>query len=88
MKGFIISLTASIFMLSPSFALTTDKMQPMTADELEDYLLGNYELAAVTCFLEGEQISGLNKICLYDCVGSGFAITVKATDLCPLTVNN
>ena len=88
MKGFIISLTASIFMLSPSFALTTDKMQPMTADELEDYLMGGYELASVTCFLQGETTSGMNKICFYDCLGSAYAITIGATDLCPLSVNN
>lgn len=25
---------------------------------------------AVTCFKTGEQISGLNKICFYDCLGS------------------
>ena len=88
MKAFIISVMASILMVSSSFALTTEKVQPMTADELENYLLGNYELAAVTCFLEGEKTSGMNKICFYDCLGSAFAITIKATDLCPLTVKN
>jgi hypothetical protein len=44
------------------------------------------QLAAV-CFKTGEQISGMNKICYYDCLGSARAITIKATDLCPLTIN-
>lgn len=35
-------------------------------------------------FLKSESISGLNKICFYDKLGSGYAITIKATQLCPL----
>lgn len=42
---------------------------------------------AVVCHLQGERVSGMNKICYYDCLGSEVAITVKATDLCPLTIN-
>ena len=42
---------------------------------------------ALLCFLTGEQVSGLNKICFYDCAGSGAAITVKSYQLCPLTIN-
>ena len=42
--------------------------------------------AAVTCFGKGEQISGMNKICYYDCLGSAAAITISATSLCPLTI--
>ncbi|MGB9153021.1 MAG: hypothetical protein WCD70_08030 [Alphaproteobacteria bacterium] len=42
---------------------------------------------ALLCFAKGEQISGLNKICFYDCAGSGTAITVKSYELCPLTIN-
>ena len=41
---------------------------------------------AITCFLTGEQRSGLYKICYYNCVGSTVAITIKATKLCPLTI--
>ena len=43
--------------------------------------------SAVMCFLKGEQISGLNKICYYDCLGSGAAITIKSYQLCPLSIN-
>ena len=42
---------------------------------------------ATTCFLKGERVSGMNKICYYDCLGSEAAITIGATQLCPLTVN-
>ena len=41
---------------------------------------------AMTCFLKGEQISGMNKICYYDCLGSMAAITISSVRLCPLTI--
>jgi len=41
---------------------------------------------AGTAFLKGEYVDGLNKICLYDYLGSTVAITVKAYELCPLTI--
>lgn len=44
------------------------------------------QLAAVVCFYESEQTSGLNKICYYDCLGSRAAITISATQICPLTI--
>lgn len=43
---------------------------------------------AVLCFKSGEQQSGMNKICYYDCLGSTFAITIGAAQLCPLSVKN
>lgn len=42
---------------------------------------------AATCFKTGENTSGMNKICFYDCLGSQTAITIGATDLCPLSIN-
>lgn len=42
---------------------------------------------AVTCFKTGEQVSGMNKICFYDCLGSAAAITISSVKLCPLTIN-
>jgi hypothetical protein len=42
--------------------------------------------SGVTCFKTGEQISGMNKICFYDCLGSTAAITIGAAQLCPLTI--
>lgn len=41
---------------------------------------------AVNCPKSGEQTSGTNKICFYNCVGSMTAITVGATQLCPLSI--
>jgi hypothetical protein len=40
-----------------------------------------------TCFKTGERTSGMNKICYYDCLGSEAAITIKSTELCPLSIN-
>lgn len=44
-------------------------------------------LVAATCFKTGEQVSGMNKICYYNCLGSEAAITVGAASLCPLSIN-
>lgn len=41
----------------------------------------------MTCFLQGEKTSGMNKICFYDCMGSEAAITIGAVELCPLTID-
>lgn len=43
--------------------------------------------AAVTCYKVTEYTSGFNKICIYNCLGSEAAITIGATQLCPLTIN-
>jgi hypothetical protein len=42
---------------------------------------------ALLCFLKGEQQAGLNKICFYDCAGSGTAITIKSYQLCPINID-
>lgn len=42
---------------------------------------------ASACFLSGEQTSGMNKICFYDCVSGTKAITVSAVSLCPLSLS-
>ena len=39
-----------------------------------------------TCFKTGEQVSGMNKICYYNCLGSTAAITISSVALCPLTI--
>ena len=43
---------------------------------------------ATTCFKTGERISGMNKICYYNCLGSEAAITISSVALCPLTIEN
>ena len=42
---------------------------------------------AATCFLTGQQSSGMYKICYYNCLGFAAAITVRSYQLCPLTIN-
>lgn len=42
---------------------------------------------AATCFKKGEYVSGMNKICIYDCLGSEAAITISSVALCPLSIN-
>ena len=42
---------------------------------------------ASACFLSGEQSSGMNKICFYNCVSGTKAITVSAVSLCPLSIS-
>ena len=42
--------------------------------------------AATLCFKKGEQVSGMNKICYYDCLGSTTATNVKSHELCPLNI--
>lgn len=46
----------------------------------------SFNASAGTAFLTGESVSGLNKICYYDHLGSRVAITIKSTQLCPLTI--
>lgn len=41
---------------------------------------------AGTAFFSHEIISGMNKICFYDHMGSSVAITIGSNRLCPLTI--
>lgn len=36
-------------------------------------------------FLKGEKISGMNKICYYDVLGSIYTLNIGSIELCPLT---
>ena len=42
--------------------------------------------SAMTCLKSGEQISGMNKICYYNCPTGSAAITIKSYQLCPLSI--
>lgn len=46
-----------------------------------------YSGNASACFLKGEQVSGMNKICYYQCVNGDRAITISSVSLCPLSLN-
>lgn len=41
---------------------------------------------AGTAFYKGEKISGMNKICYYDYLGSEYAKTIRSHEVCPTTI--
>jgi len=41
---------------------------------------------ACTAFFKHDYTSGMNKICIYDHLGSDYAMTVKSYELCPISV--
>jgi len=42
--------------------------------------------SSVVGFKTGERISGFNKICFYNKLGSVYTINIPSTSLCPLTI--
>jgi hypothetical protein len=76
-----------------AFALVCLTSEPISAQELvakdAKTFHGLIRLASM-CFKSSEEISGMNKICYYDCPiiqGSKATITIKAYELCPLTID-
>lgn len=43
---------------------------------------------AGTAFYTGESTSGMYKTCYYNYLGSSVAISISATSLCPLTIQD
>ena len=43
-------------------------------------------LDACNAFKKSEYVSGMNKICIYDHLGSDYAITIGHYQICPYTV--
>lgn len=41
---------------------------------------------AGVAFYKGERVSGMNRICYYDYLGSTVAITISAASVCPATI--
>lgn len=41
---------------------------------------------AGTAFLKHHYVSGQNRICVYDHLGSQYIMTIRATELCPLSL--
>ena len=39
--------------------------------------------ATMTCLNTGEQVSGLNKLCYYDCLDALAVVAIASTELCP-----
>ena len=40
-----------------------------------------------TAFLEDDYVSGGNRICLYDHLGSTHAVTIKSYEICKVSIN-
>ncbi len=49
--------------------------------------LSSRSRSPISVSVEGN-ISGMNKICYDDCLGSSAAITVKSYELCPLNIES
>lgn len=58
----------------------------VSADASSRSFFDRFAQSNITCFKSGENISGMNKICFYDCLGSAVAITIKSIELCPLSI--
>lgn len=41
---------------------------------------------AAMCFFQYEEVSGMNKICYYDCLGSLTAINIASYAVCPVSI--
>ncbi len=76
----VLALVA-FFAMSSAPASTSEASPPHPTPEKK------FVQVAATCFLKGEQTSGMNKVCYYDCLGSIYAITIGAVELCPLSIN-
>ena len=50
-------------------------------------LSASFNAVAGAAFFKYERISGVNKICFYDYIGSEVAITIASYKLCPLSIN-
>ena len=86
----LILISVALFLTAAAgIANTTNNYVPTSNEirNIEKYLDGSYEVAAL-CFGAGEETSGMNKICYYDCLGGKVAITIKSHKLCPLTIND
>jgi hypothetical protein len=77
MKSVLFGLVG--YALAASAGLTTAPSQDLNSTGLVK--------VAVVCFFKHDYVSGMNKICVYDCLGSDAAITIGAVQLCPLTIN-
>lgn len=45
------------------------------------------EAHAGTAFLKHQYVSGQNRICVYDYMGSDYTVTVRSTQMCRLSIN-
>ena len=77
MKRSLVLAFASYIVSSGAFGQQHQAVEPLTKPMR----------VAVICFKTGERISGMNKICYYNCLGSEAAITISSVELCPLSID-
>lgn len=41
---------------------------------------------SATAFLKGQYTSGMNRICIYDHLGSDYFLTIKSYEVCPVSI--
>lgn len=66
------AIVAAALLISPATAATKQRFSQI----------------GMTCFKSGENTSGMNKICFYNCLGSTVAINISSVELCPLTIEH
>ena len=42
----------------------------------------------ISCFKTSERVSGTNKICSYNCMGSEVTRNIRSTQICPMSIKN
>ncbi len=48
--------------------------------------IGQVRAATYTAYKTGERTTGMTKQCYYNALGNQYTITIKAIELCPLTI--
>ena len=93
-KLFLVALIVSSFVTLSSPGKAEDRGSPykriaslVERLDAEKIQTDQFKMMALLCLLTGEQVSGLNKICFYNCAGSSAAITIQSHQLCPLSIN-
>lgn len=88
MKFLNIIALAVVLIAGTANASNAIKLDPFVPSQAGSSALSPSIKVAATCYKSGEQISGMNKICYYNCMGSTKAINVKNYQLCPLSIND
>lgn len=87
-------LTTSIiaFAMTPAFASEavnthngTSSITPL--ERLESLTGEGYMQLAVTCIIDGQELSGTQKICYYKCGGRTTAIKISVGSVCPRLID-
>lgn len=61
------------------------RLQRMTSQQQNSTSYDN-QVKQPVAFFKRSYISGFNRICIYDRMGSQFVTTLQSTDICPLTL--